>query len=400
MFPAASRLAVVAALFPGLLAAADPTPHVAPSRPNGGALTTSAPAPAPVQRPASAASSRLASLPILHVAGMELIGLRDVAAMLGWKMDWAESARRLTLTGNGGRVEMTSGSREASVNGLRLFLGHPTVQKSGALYLTKTDFQRELMPLLEPPLLGPLLGRPRIVVIDPGHGGADQGMENRPLGLKEKILTLDVAQRLKKLLEGRGYKVVLTRNDDRMLGPDKQTDSATRKQADFMARWDIANRAKADLFVSIHFNSLYPDTKTSGTEVYTFTRAGQRSDKAWGFSEKDDAETTPAEVNRFDPWSSLLAHSLHREVIGALKTYDRGQKTMHSAVLRGLKCPAVLVESVFLSNDAEARHAATPEYRQQMAEALASGIGAYADVLERLSPKSPAPNPKTSPSKT
>jgi len=393
MFPAASRLAVVAALFPGLLAAADPTPHVAPTRPIGSAPVTSGPASTAVQRPTSAASSRLASLPIAHVSGMELISLRDVAAMLGWKLDWAESARRLTLTGNGGRVELTSGSREVSVNGLRLFLGHPTVQKNGALYLTKTDFQRELMPLLEPSLLGPLLGRPRVVVIDPGHGGADQGMENRPLGLKEKILTLDVAQRLKKLLEARGYTVVLTRNDDRQLGPDKQ--------ADFLARADITNRAKADLFVSIHFNSLYPDTKTSGTEVYTFTRAGQRSDRAWGFSEKDDGETKPAEVNRFDPWSSLLAHSLHREVIGSLKTFDRGQKTMHAAVLRGLNCPAVLIESVFLSNDAEARRAATPEYRQQMAEALASGIGAYADALEKLSPKSPAaPAAKTSPSKT
>jgi N-acetylmuramoyl-L-alanine amidase len=61
----------------------------------------------------------------------------------------------------------------------------------------------------------------------------------------------------------------------------------------------------------------------------------------------------------------------------------------------------VLIESVFLSNEAEARRAATPEYRQQMAEALASGIGAYADALEKIPPKSPAPTAKkSSPSKT
>jgi N-acetylmuramoyl-L-alanine amidase len=145
------------------------------------------------------------------------------------------------------------------------------------------------------------------------------------------------------------------------------------------------------LFVSIHFNSLFPDTKTSGTEVYTFTRTGQRSDHGWGFREKDDADPKPAEVNRFDPWSSLLAHSLHREVIGSLQTFDRGQKTMHLAVLRGLKCPAALVESVFLSNEVEAKRAATPEYRQQMAQALAAGIDAYASALEKISPKSAAP---------
>ena len=330
MFPAASRLAVVAALLPGLLAAADANPHVAPTRPNSpppAAAATTAPAPAPGAQAASAAASRLASLPITHAGGMELIALADIARLLGWKTSWVESTRRLTLAGAGRRVELTAGSREVSVDGFRLFLGHPTVQKNSALFLTKTDFLRELMPLLDPALLGPLLGRPRVVVIDPGHGGTDQGMENRALGLREKILTLDVAQRLKKLLEARGYTVVLTRNDDRQLGPDKQTD--------FLARADITNRAKADLFVSIHFNSLYPDTKTSGTEVYTFTRAGQRSDRAWGFSEKDDAEAKAADVNRFDPWSSLLAHSLHREVIGSLKTFDRGQKTMHSAVMRG-----------------------------------------------------------------
>jgi N-acetylmuramoyl-L-alanine amidase len=137
---------------------------------------------------------------------------------------------------------------------------------------------------------------------------------------------------------------------------------------------------------------LFPDTKTSGTEVYTFTRAGQRSDPSWGFGGKDDAEATPSEVNRFDPWSSVLANAMHREVLDTLKTVDRGQKTMHLIVLRGLKCPAVLVESVFLSNAIEAKRAATPAYLQQIAEGLARGIGAYADTLGRIPPKqTPAP---------
>jgi N-acetylmuramoyl-L-alanine amidase len=378
MSPAALRLAVVAGIAPLLLAAAEPAARVAPTRPAAAAVTPSSPAP-----------TRLTTLPVTRIGGQECVSLREVAALIGWKKDWVESTRRLTLSDASGKIELTGGSREVSVNGLRLFLGHPVLQQGGVLYLTKTDYQRGLMPLFRASLLGPLLARPRVIVLDPGHGGADQGMENKPLGLREKVLTLDVAQRLKQLLEARGYAVVLTRSDDRQLGPDKQTD--------FLTRADITNRAKADLFVSIHFNSLYPDTKTSGTEVYTFTRAGQRSDRAWGFGEKDDAEALPSEVNRFDPWSSLLAHALHREVIGSLKTLDRGQKTMHSAVLRGLKCPAVLVESVFLSNDAEARRAATPEYRQQMAEALARGIGAYADALDKISPKPAAP-PAVTPS--
>src|SRR5690606_7516127 len=76
-----------------------------------------------------------------------------------------------------------------------------------------------------------------------------------------------------------------------------------------------------------------------------------------------------------------LAHAIHRELLGELKTADRGLKTMHGAVLRGLKCPAVLVESVFLSNDHEAKLAATPAYRQRIAEAMASGIEHYAPTI-------------------
>ena len=86
----------------------------------------------------------------------------------------------------------------------------------------------------------------------------------------------------------------------------------------------------------------------------------------------------------------LLAHALHRETIGGLKTSDRGHKTKHLAVLRGLNCPGVLIESVFLSNDAEARRAATTAYRQQIAESLAAGIRSYAATLDPLRPKSPS----------
>ena len=382
MFPAGLRLALVATLSATVLSAVEPPPalRATPMRPGAG-----------ITNPGPAAAGKPSSLPVIRLSWLDYFALRDVAALLGYKTVWVESTRKLTLTDPLHRLELTGGSREAAFDGLRLFLGNPILQQHGALYVSKTDLERCLAPLLRPALLGPLLPRPRIVVIDPGHGGSDHGMENKPLGLQEKVLTLNVALRLKQLLESRGFQVVLTRKDDRMLGPDKQTD--------FLTRWDIANRAKADLFVSIHFNSLFPDTKTSGTEVYTFTRAGQRSDPSWSFAGKDDAESKPSEVNRFDPWSSVLGNAMHREVTNTLKTVDRGQKTMHLIVLRGLKCPAVLVESVFLSNESEARRAATPAYLQQIAEGLARGVEAYADTLEKIQPK-PTPPPAVTPSST
>jgi len=279
-------------------------------------------------------------------------------------------------------------SREVSLHGLRLFLGRAVLLRNGVLYIGRVDFERVLVARLRPALLPSPPLPPRVIALDPGHGGTDNGMENKRLGLKEKVLTLDVAQRLQKILTARGYRVLLTRTDDRPLAPDKPTD--------FRRRAEVANRAGADVFVSIHFNSLYPDTKTTGTETYTFTPQFQRSDRAWSPLEPDDTERDAAPVNRYDPWSALLGQRVHAEVIGALKTLDRGQKTMHSAVLRGLNCPAVLVESVFLSNDAEAAQAATPAGRQQIAEAIAAGLAAYADTLTSLQPKPPKP-PAVSP---
>ena len=96
----------------------------------------------------------------------------------------------------------------------------------------------------------------------------------------------------------------------------------------------------------------------------------------------DDGEAQASPVNRFDHLSVLLAHLVHAQVLGSLQTVDRGQKYGHLRVLRALNCPGVLVESGFLSHDAEARKIATPEYRQQIATALADGIKDYAAAIE------------------
>jgi len=342
--------------------ATEPVPRSAPSRP--AAARDEPPVPA---------------LSAYHAPATENVSVIEIAAKLGLKGTWIETGRKIVFSDRARRLVLEADRRETEINGLRVFLGSPVVARHGQLYVSTGDFERCLVPLLRPALIGAPSHRPKVIVLDPGHGGADNGMENPKLRLKEKELTLDVALRLEKLLEARGYTIVLTRTGDRPLSPDKKTD--------FKRRDELANRAGADLFVSIHFNSLYPDTKTSGTEVYVFTRTGQRSDRALGFGEEDDTERESAPVNRHDAWSAVLAQALHRDVIASLKTLDRGQKTMHSAVLRGLDCPGVLVESLFLSNDAEARRAAAPAYRQQIAEALCAGIADYADVIDSLRPK-------------
>lgn len=388
MFSAATRLGAFSALFlfvtvcaPTVRAGSDvPAPvRAAPSRPGNSSLSGQPPASAvtPVRKPG-------APLPVTRIKGTDYVAANDIAARLGFRGTWDEPRRELTLVSGARTLVLTAEKREVASDGRRIFLGDAVQVRTGKLYVTRTDYERCLLPLLRPEHVVEPLPRLRTIVLDPGHGGADPGMENSALRLQEKVLALDVAQRLEKLLRAEGYSVVLTRREDRQLAPSKE--------ADLQRRAIIANAAGADLFISIHFNSLFPDTRVAGTEVYVFTRPGQRSDTSWGFGQRDDTENDLAPVNRYDPWSSLLAHSLHREIIAGLKTSDRGHKTKHLAVLRALNCPGVLVESLFLSNPDEARRAATPAYRQQIAQSLFAGIRAYAATLESLRPKAAAPN--------
>jgi N-acetylmuramoyl-L-alanine amidase len=322
-------------------------------------------------------SSVAAALPVTRVDGQDYFELERAATYLGLKPRGREG-RKFVYGDSNSRLVIDEG-REASVDGSRVFLGMPVVLRQGRLYLSKIDFERCLTPLLAPELLSAGPGIPKVITIDAGHGGSDNGMENSRLGMKEKVFTLDVAVRLKKILETAGCKIMLTRKDDRELAPDRPTD--------WKRRTEVANRASSDLFVSIHFNALEGDTKTGGTEIYTFTPQFQRSTRSWSPGQINDAEREAVPVNRFDGWSALLGHSIKHELVKDLKTFDRGQKTMHSGVLRGLNCPGVLVESVFLSNDAEARLVATPAYRQQIAQAIADGIRAYSDTLESVRTK-------------
>ena len=302
---------------------------------------------------------------------VDYVSAIDAAEQMGLRLSWRAAGRQLALSDRSHRIDLEAESREAVVDGLRVYLGNPVVARGGRLYVRRSDYERRLVPLACPGLCGPPPRPVSVIAVDPGHGGVDHGAENPRLGLMEKTFTLDVGLRLRKLLEDAGYKVVLTR--------------ATDTKVELPIRALIANQAGADLFVSIHFNSLARDTRTHGTEVYTFPLSGQRSDEAWGGRE-NDGEPSASPVNRFDCWSAILAQSLHRSVLQALRTEDRGGKTKHLAALRSLDCPAALVESAYLSNDAEAQRVATPAFRQQVAEALLGGIRAYAAALDRLRP--------------
>lgn len=358
------------------------------------AQTTPASADAEKKPPARAVPTRplgSASLPTgLRLGGVDYVNVTDLALWLGLVGRWTEPQKKFAFidqADRGNNAELVADGREASIGGLRVFLGLPTELREGRMFVSRIDAERCLAPLLRPGFAAAVPAAPKIIVLDPGHGGEDPGTENRALGLTEKVLTLDVAVRLKKLLEAAGYKVVLTRSKDAPLSPNKTLDLALRP--------NFANRAHADLFVSIHFNAAAKDTQ--GTEVFSFAPRTQRSTDSWG-QRVDDAEPDEAPANKFDHWNTVLAAALHRGLLRALKTEDRGKKIAHLAVLRTLECPGVLVEPAIISNDAEAKRVAMPWFRQQIAEGLAAGIKTYVATLDALRSK-PQAAPAVSSSK-
>jgi N-acetylmuramoyl-L-alanine amidase len=326
---------------------------------------------APLRKPPTRSGSST-----VKIEGVEYVSVTDLQYRWGLQGTWLKKDEQLLLKNERWKLELKADSREAELNGLRILLGEKCRIQHRALFLSKIDAERLVGPVLRPGYLQPVVPDLRVIAIDPGHGGNDNGAQNVRLGLQEKTLTLDVAARLGRSLRAQGYKVIFTREND------------TRVELPIRAA--TANAYGADLFISIHFNSLPRDTKTDGVEIFTFAPAGVRSTDAWS-GKHDDTETDPASVNKYDHWCAIAAFALHREILASLKTLDRGKKIGHLGVLRGLNCPGVLVEAGFLSSDTEARKIATPEYRQQIAESIASGIRSYSTTLASLRAQSAAP---------
>ncbi len=302
----------------------------------------------------------------IDVDGRTRVAAKPWFTSLGYTpvKDDADEAVRLTLRGPEGRIVLRADSREIEFAGRRVFLGDAILARAGTLYLSRIDAERALLPLLRPDRL-PARPPVRTVVLDAGHGGQDSGTVNTTLRLQEKNFALDVALRLRRQLADTGWQVVMTREEDRFV--------PLRERA------EIANRADADVLVSIHFNAVAGNAAVRGTETFVLTPRHQRSTSSAVSSPEDDAEQPG---NAHDHWSQVLGWQLHRRLLNKLGTDDRGLKRARFAVLRYADCPAVLVEAGYLSNDSEARRIADANFRGDIAEALAAGLQAYAAILD------------------
>ncbi|HEY6227992.1 MAG TPA: N-acetylmuramoyl-L-alanine amidase, partial [Verrucomicrobiae bacterium] len=185
--------------------------------------------------------------------------------------------------------------------------------------------------------------------------------------LKEKNLTLDWARRVEKLLQGTDWQVYMTRTNDTFL-------SLTQRVA-------FAEAKKADIFVSLHFNS-FSKPSEAGLESYAMTPVGMASHVTRDFA---DDINVPVPNNEFDIDNFLLAYDMHRAMLRKTGCKDRGvRRARFMTVLRDQRRPAVLLEGGYLSNPEEAKLIATPEYRQKLAEAVVEALGVNLPTLTTL----------------
>lgn len=307
---------------------------------------------------AFACPGALVALSVQTVNGQPSVDLEEVARSLGMNAKRSHGGDGLQLSSRWTEIEFKRNGRDLQFNGTRVFLGNAVTVSGGRFWISTIDYERSLQPLLMPQAFSdpPAIRR---ILLDPGHGGRDPGTVNEELRLLEKHLTLDLAKRVQRRLEGAGYTVMLTRSDDRFLSLGERAAQAKEN--------------RADLFLSLHFNAAGSRT-VEGVETYTFTPRDQASTARTSVAASD---RRVYRANRMDPWNILIGYELQHRLKDLPRAKDRGLRRARFAVLRDLDCPAVLIEGGFVSHPREGRDIGSAGYRDQMAEAIAAGVTAF-----------------------
>ncbi|MBN1872580.1 MAG: N-acetylmuramoyl-L-alanine amidase [Candidatus Omnitrophica bacterium] len=343
--------------------------------------------------------------PVVKIDGKSYVLLVDLCKAYGLEWVWDSVSRRILLKKNGISIDFLSGSKYYYAGGNVKTLRYPLEIENGNLYIplyfAKGDIERLFK--IKKSRSAPPVKREAIreekkdnvspsskkrygikrVVLDPGHGGRDPGAIGRT-GLYEKHVALDVSKRIKKELERKGLEVILTRDTDKFVT--------------LQGRTDIANKADANLFVSIHANA-NKKRWVKGFEVYYLSEATDDCARALAASENSVLEYEDESFGRHTKeldaivWdlrltenreeSIELAGYICREVSEKVDIDSNSVKCARFYVLKGAEMPAVLVELSYLSNAREEKNLKSDSYKQKLAEGIAQGIMDYKDEYER-----------------
>lgn len=293
---------------------------------------------------------------IIKHEGKDYLSVKDIQRFYNFS--------RLTRTGNtvkleNSKVEMklTVGGNECLMNNVKFVFSDPVIASGNGVYVSRIDLAKLIDPVLRPSYIKNA-GNFRTVILDAGHGGKDPGATN-PIGTEAKYNLL-LANKLKTLLEAKGFKVVMVRQSDRYYT--------------LQERVNIANKVTEDaIFISLHFNS--GGKAARGIETFTLSPPGVSH---YGSNLKaSDAQARAG--NEHDSANIALATAIHGSVLRRLgeNTFDRGIKRARFSVLSGVKHPAVLFEGGFMSHPYEARLIAHESYQNALAVGIVEAINRY-----------------------
>jgi N-acetylmuramoyl-L-alanine amidase len=294
---------------------------------------------------------------IIKVSGHDYLTVDNIARFYGLPAGIVPSGEKIRSETVKNPLEFVSGSREAMINGARSWLCFPLIEQDGKYLVSRTDVAKTIEPLVRPHRVVNV-GKVETIVLDPGHGGYDKGQVSR-YGC-EKDFALDVARKLRPLLQSKGLRVIMTREGDYFVPLE--------------VRAKIANSARNSIFVSIHFNGTNDDPAATGFEIFSFTPRGAPSTSDSAASSSSFNMQPGSSV---DGQSMALSACIYHSLLGHIPEYDRGIKRARFAVLRLTKVPAVLVEGGFLTERGESKLISDKDWRGKLAAAIGVGIESY-----------------------
>src|SRR5213596_3886972 len=303
---------------------------------------------------------------IIKVSGSDYLSVENISHFYGLPAGISASGEKVEFDSVKNPLEFVGGSREVMINGARSWLCFPVIEQDGKYLVSRTDVAKTIEPLVRPHRVQNV-GKVQTVVLDPGHGGYDRGQVSR-FGY-EKDFALDVARKLRPLLQAKGLRVIMTREGDYFVPLE--------------VRAQIANAARNSIFVSIHFNGTNDDPDATGFEIFSFTPRGAPSTSDSTVRSSSFNMQPGSEV---DAQSMALSACIYHSLLGLIPEYDRGIKRARFAVLRLTKVPAVLIEGGFLTERGESRLISNKDWRGKLAVAIGVGIESYRSLEVKKQP--------------
>lgn len=322
--------------------------------------------------------------------GTQYVPLSKACDVYGAGFEWDPYIQKASVKKDSYNIALRAYSDRVLINGAEKRLDRPVVLDNGIVFVPVSSLGNFFIPLPGPVYVEktPVVAAPgrfiiRTIVLDPGHGGKDAGAVGRRLRLKEKDTALALAKMIKARLEKAGVRVIMTRDSDNFISLSR--------------RADMANRNKADLFVSVHINAS-KSRSMRGFECYYLSSATDDNARALEAFEnsvlKLDADAEKENSKQLDKtlWdmtltenrieSAELAGYICQSVEDSLTIRNRGIRSARFYVLKHTHMPSVLVEAGYISNRYEELKLKDPKFLEKIADAVAKGIIKYKTKYE------------------